>query len=175
VAEALRDAATPCSAAEIAGQLGIARATAQRYLAALAQEGAVDMNLRYGTAGRPEHLLHLDRTAAARSCKRRRVDGHLNGRGQDCPGLLGRSDRRHSKKCPAGVLLLGRDTLGVTRANVGEHAAEARDGAARVDQRVRAGHVAETGFSNDRGRHSRHPQRPTIGAEARPGCCVAAA
>jgi two-component system CitB family response regulator len=56
VAEALRDAAIPCSAAEIAGQLGIARATAQRYLAALAQDGTVDMNLRYGTAGRPEHL-----------------------------------------------------------------------------------------------------------------------
>ncbi len=56
VADALRDAAAPCSAAEIAGQLGIARATAQRYLAMLAQEGTVEMNLRYGSTGRPEHL-----------------------------------------------------------------------------------------------------------------------
>jgi two-component system CitB family response regulator len=56
VADALRDTSAPCSAAEIAGQLGIARATAQRYLAALAQDGVVDMNLRYGSTGRPEHL-----------------------------------------------------------------------------------------------------------------------
>lgn len=55
VSDALRAAAGPCSAAEIASGLGIARATAQRYLAALAQEGAATMSLRYGLTGRPEH------------------------------------------------------------------------------------------------------------------------
>jgi two-component system CitB family response regulator len=55
VSEALRTAGGPRSAAEIAAGLGIARATAQRYLAALAQEGAATMSLRYGLTGRPEH------------------------------------------------------------------------------------------------------------------------
>ncbi|GAA4251568.1 response regulator [Dactylosporangium darangshiense] len=47
---------TARTAAEIAAELGIARATAQRYLAALEQEGAATVSLRYGTNGRPEHL-----------------------------------------------------------------------------------------------------------------------
>jgi len=55
VSEALRAAAGPRTAAEIADELGISRATAQRYLAALAREGAVEMRLRYGATGRPEH------------------------------------------------------------------------------------------------------------------------
>jgi response regulator of citrate/malate metabolism len=45
----------PLSAAEVAAALGIARATAQRYLTALAESGAVEMRLRYGVTGRPEH------------------------------------------------------------------------------------------------------------------------
>jgi two-component system CitB family response regulator len=56
VADALRGAGEPRSAADIAAGLGIARATAQRYLAALAQAGSAEMSLRYGTSGRPEHL-----------------------------------------------------------------------------------------------------------------------
>src|SRR5258707_8491602 len=44
------------TAAEIAAELGIARATAQRYLAALEQEGSATISLRYGATGRPEHL-----------------------------------------------------------------------------------------------------------------------
>ncbi|HEX6499524.1 MAG TPA: response regulator [Micromonosporaceae bacterium] len=55
VADALRASPEPCSAAEIANRLGIARATAQRYLAALAQQGSAHMTLRYGSTGRPEH------------------------------------------------------------------------------------------------------------------------
>ncbi|TVT53914.1 response regulator [Amycolatopsis rhizosphaerae] len=55
VSEHLRRAARPLSAAEIAGELGVARATAQRYLTALAEAGAVEMRLRYGATGRPEH------------------------------------------------------------------------------------------------------------------------
>ena len=45
----------PRSAAEIARAVGISRATAQRYLSALADDGAVEIQLRYGTTGRPEH------------------------------------------------------------------------------------------------------------------------
>jgi two-component system CitB family response regulator len=56
VADALRAAGQPCSAAAVAAELGIARATAQRYLAALAQDGVAAMTLRYGATGRPEHL-----------------------------------------------------------------------------------------------------------------------
>ena len=55
VAEQLRRAANPLSAAEIAGELGVARATAQRYLTALTEAGSVEMRLRYGATGRPEH------------------------------------------------------------------------------------------------------------------------
>ncbi|MFI7598635.1 response regulator [Actinoplanes sp. NPDC049681] len=55
VIEALRHAAEPRTAAEIADELGISRATAQRYLAALARDGAAEMRLRYGATGRPEH------------------------------------------------------------------------------------------------------------------------
>jgi two-component system CitB family response regulator len=55
VADALRTSPEPRSSAEIAAALGIARATAQRYLAALAEEGRALMTLRYGATGRPEH------------------------------------------------------------------------------------------------------------------------
>ena len=55
VADALRTAVSPRSSAEIAADLGIARATAQRYLAALAEEGRATMTLRNGATGRPEH------------------------------------------------------------------------------------------------------------------------
>jgi response regulator of citrate/malate metabolism len=44
------------TAAEVGAELGIARATAQRYLAALEQAGSATMTLRYGSTGRPEHL-----------------------------------------------------------------------------------------------------------------------
>jgi response regulator of citrate/malate metabolism len=55
VSERLRASETPLSAAEVAAGLGIARATAQRYLTALADAGSVEMRLRYGVTGRPEH------------------------------------------------------------------------------------------------------------------------
>ncbi|GAA4542645.1 response regulator [Amycolatopsis samaneae] len=55
VSDLLRQADGPLSAAEVAGELGMARATAQRYLTALAESGAVRMRLRYGATGRPEH------------------------------------------------------------------------------------------------------------------------
>lgn len=37
----------------------VARATAQRYLAALVQSGRLELNLRYGARGRPEHRYAL--------------------------------------------------------------------------------------------------------------------
>ena len=55
VSDALRVAGEPRTASEVADELGISRATAQRYLAALAREGAAEMRLRYGVTGRPEH------------------------------------------------------------------------------------------------------------------------
>ena len=55
VADRLRAAATPVTAAEVAGQLGISRATAQRYLASLAEDGRATMAMKYGSTGRPEH------------------------------------------------------------------------------------------------------------------------
>ncbi len=43
------------SAAEVADELGISRATAQRYLSYLTRHGLLQLHLRYGSTGRPEH------------------------------------------------------------------------------------------------------------------------
>ncbi|MBF4568528.1 response regulator [Plantibacter sp. VKM Ac-2880] len=47
------------SAAEVAELVGVSRATAQRYLSALAGRGLLTTQLRYGTTGRPEHRYAL--------------------------------------------------------------------------------------------------------------------
>lgn len=39
----------------VATQVGVSRATAQRYLSALVEDGAAEIQLRYGNTGRPEH------------------------------------------------------------------------------------------------------------------------
>lgn len=44
------------SAAEVAERAGVSRATAQRRLATMASRGVLEVRLRYGTSGRPEHL-----------------------------------------------------------------------------------------------------------------------
>ncbi|HWS93195.1 MAG TPA: response regulator [Mycobacterium sp.] len=54
VLQALRTSEKPLSAAEVSAAIGISRATAQRYLAAMATTGDVTVGLRYGTTGRPE-------------------------------------------------------------------------------------------------------------------------
>jgi response regulator of citrate/malate metabolism len=59
VRDAVRAAAPDVSAAELATTLGISRPTAQRYLSQLAQQGAVEIVLRYGATGRPEHRYRL--------------------------------------------------------------------------------------------------------------------
>lgn len=55
VREAVLSASGATSAAEVADEVGISRATAQRYLSRLVQIGEVRLQLRYGTSGRPEH------------------------------------------------------------------------------------------------------------------------
>lgn len=55
VVDRLRSSPEPQTATEVATALGLSRPTAQRYLADLAAAGRVDVSLRYGTAGRPEH------------------------------------------------------------------------------------------------------------------------
>jgi response regulator of citrate/malate metabolism len=49
------DADAEWSAAEVAERTGMSRATAQRYLSLLVRSGQLDVRLRYGTTGRPEH------------------------------------------------------------------------------------------------------------------------
>jgi len=55
IRELLQGSPEDLSAAEIAGQIGVSRSTAQRYLAELARQGKVELRLHYGAAGRPEH------------------------------------------------------------------------------------------------------------------------
>ena len=54
VLQALMSADAPLSAAEVAAEIGVSRATAQRYLAGLVSANEVKVGLRYGTTGRPE-------------------------------------------------------------------------------------------------------------------------
>ncbi|MER8025053.1 response regulator [Glutamicibacter protophormiae] len=51
----VKQSARPMSVAEVAEAVGVARATAQRYLAALVANEALELQLGYGTRGRPEH------------------------------------------------------------------------------------------------------------------------
>ena len=55
VVEILRSAAEDVSAAELAECLGLARATAARYLMYLCEQNRAELRLRYGGPGRPEH------------------------------------------------------------------------------------------------------------------------
>lgn len=55
VMAALRESATALTAVGVAETVGISRATAQRYLSDLARAGRVELRMRYGTTGRPEH------------------------------------------------------------------------------------------------------------------------
>ncbi len=55
ILEAVTAAAEPISAAEIAQRLGLSRPTAQRYLTELERRRLVELNLEYGSTGRPIH------------------------------------------------------------------------------------------------------------------------
>ena len=56
VARTLRDTAGELSAVEVAKATGMSRVTSRRYLDHLARSGMVEVAMRYGAAGRPEHL-----------------------------------------------------------------------------------------------------------------------
>ena len=45
----------PPETVEVAERVGVSRATAQRYLAELVRAGLLELNLQYGTTGRPTH------------------------------------------------------------------------------------------------------------------------
>jgi len=55
VLNALAGADEELSALDVAQQVGVSRATAQRYLAGLAVAGLARVQLQYGVTGRPEH------------------------------------------------------------------------------------------------------------------------
>lgn len=55
IGEVMRAATEALTASDVAEATGVSRGTAQRYLADLAQDGRVELTLRYGTTGRPEH------------------------------------------------------------------------------------------------------------------------
>ncbi|WP_373281018.1 DUF977 family protein [Nocardia niigatensis] len=59
--QAVRDAESPMSTAQVAAAIGISRATAQRYLANLAGAGDLRVRLRYGSIGRPEQEYSVPR------------------------------------------------------------------------------------------------------------------
>jgi response regulator of citrate/malate metabolism len=56
VAEVVREAGEDVSATAVAESAGLSRGTARRYLEFLADSGTLELTLRYGAAGRPEHL-----------------------------------------------------------------------------------------------------------------------
>jgi response regulator of citrate/malate metabolism len=61
VRQVMTEAGDDLSAAEVADQVGISRPTAQRYLAQLVQDGVIELHLRYGSTGRPEHRYRSSR------------------------------------------------------------------------------------------------------------------
>lgn len=56
VASLLRGSESALSTTQLAERAGLSQGVARRYLRFLADSGAVDFTLRYGAAGRPEHL-----------------------------------------------------------------------------------------------------------------------
>jgi len=55
VLSSVRAATSKPTATEVAAAVGISRPTAQRYLAQLVTMGLLELDLQYGTAGRPSH------------------------------------------------------------------------------------------------------------------------
>ena len=68
VVRALREGEIDSSASDIARRTGISRVTSRRYLDHLERTGVVELTMRYGAAGRPEHRYRWTaRTAPKRS------------------------------------------------------------------------------------------------------------
>ena len=55
VARTVREAAGDMSALEVAQATGMSRVTSRRYLEHLARSGLIEVTIRYGATGRPEH------------------------------------------------------------------------------------------------------------------------
>lgn len=64
VARTLREAEQDLSSADLAEATGMSRVTSRRYLDHLVRSGTVEVSLRYGSAGRPEHRYRWVRAAA---------------------------------------------------------------------------------------------------------------
>ncbi len=58
VEQSLRTQDGPTTATECAGQLGLSRVSARRYLEYFSGTGQVEVTLKYGAAGRPERMYH---------------------------------------------------------------------------------------------------------------------
>jgi response regulator of citrate/malate metabolism len=56
ILRAVQESAEPVGASEIAGQVGVSRPTAQRYLSDLHRRGVLELDLEYGSTGRPINL-----------------------------------------------------------------------------------------------------------------------
>ena len=68
----LMSGAQEMSAAEVAEMTGMSRATAQRYLSHLHEMGRVEIRLRYGSGGRPEHRYRWARAGLPSPVRSRR-------------------------------------------------------------------------------------------------------
>jgi response regulator of citrate/malate metabolism len=65
VLDTVRETTSGITAVAVAERAGISRGTARRYLEYLENSGAVQLSLRYGTTGRPEHLYSWAGAASA--------------------------------------------------------------------------------------------------------------
>jgi response regulator of citrate/malate metabolism len=63
VARTLREAAGDLSAEEVAARTGVSRVTSRRYLDHLARSSVVEVAMRYGKTGRPEHRYRWTRAS----------------------------------------------------------------------------------------------------------------
>ena len=77
VLQALRNSEQPMSAAEVSAAIGISRATAQRYLAALATAREVTVGLRYGTTDDPSKSSPQTTTGQRVLCDEQRIAGFV--------------------------------------------------------------------------------------------------
>ena len=66
VVAAARESETEVSAVDVAERAGISRGTARRYLEYLESLGSIELTLRYGATGRPEHLYRWSGAVGAR-------------------------------------------------------------------------------------------------------------
>ncbi|MDQ1720396.1 MAG: hypothetical protein QOI26_130, partial [Pseudonocardiales bacterium] len=56
ILRAVQETDSPVGASEIATQVGVSRPTAQRYLSELHRRGVLELDLEYGSTGRPINL-----------------------------------------------------------------------------------------------------------------------